>query len=465
MTLTILEALNLPPLQEMQLIPGMIDGKVYSVRPDGTQSDVSFYVGQYLQVFNVINQLDPDTAENEILSTDLNLTYEQWMMNSIAGLIEIAKVGTPIDNDPTVRGVITIEMARTLDRLFKTLRAAGIDPEGTITAQDVANWKNLTATSPVVAEVFAAFNTAATESNKSFQALTELVYVQTGNEIMDEALVDLEGALLQTKKALESLNSLQLLHNNITAESRVSFNDAFKAVSGLTLSAGEGPYDGDFRKALNQFSDDFFGTEIVPVVKTALTPENTQGFLDAKEQLIETITALRIAQNLASGVPFSANTLGQRLETVLAGINAALANTTTPKSALAIWIIDNHETASTRLQSVFRDATICAFSTSVNNLGSTVFINFQSVPARWSTSNVPVVKLTIGSGESITIFRPGQIQKEITEAITAGESLNDRQKEEVRRFLFVFEEYYKSAAAILSKITQIIEKMAQGIAR
>ena len=57
------------------------------------------------------------------------------------------------------------------------------------------------------------------------------------------------------------------------------------------------------------------------------------------------------------------------------------------------------------------------------------------------------------------------IQNNITSAITAGEALNDTKKEELRRFLFIFEEYYKSAAAILNKITQLIERLAQGIAR
>lgn len=59
----------------------------------------------------------------------------------------------------------------------------------------------------------------------------------------------------------------------------------------------------------------------------------------------------------------------------------------------------------------------------------------------------------------------GKIQQDLTNAITAGQSLNDTQKESVRRFLYVFEEYYKSASAILTKITQILERLAQGIAR
>ncbi|MBA3957383.1 MAG: hypothetical protein H0X51_03165 [Parachlamydiaceae bacterium] len=61
--------------------------------------------------------------------------------------------------------------------------------------------------------------------------------------------------------------------------------------------------------------------------------------------------------------------------------------------------------------------------------------------------------------------KAGALQQNITFAITSGQSLNDTQKEKVRQFLYIFEEYYKSASAILQQITQILERMAQGIAR
>ena len=57
----------------------------------------------------------------------------------------------------------------------------------------------------------------------------------------------------------------------------------------------------------------------------------------------------------------------------------------------------------------------------------------------------------------------GLYQQNLTFAITAAESLNDSDKEKVRRFMFIFEEYYKSAAGILRQVHEIIAKMAQGI--
>lgn len=56
-------------------------------------------------------------------------------------------------------------------------------------------------------------------------------------------------------------------------------------------------------------------------------------------------------------------------------------------------------------------------------------------------------------------------QRHLNTAVVAAQSLNDSQKEELRRRMFEFEEFYKSASSLISKITQIIEKLAQNISR
>ena len=62
-------------------------------------------------------------------------------------------------------------------------------------------------------------------------------------------------------------------------------------------------------------------------------------------------------------------------------------------------------------------------------------------------------------------LQTGLYQQNLQFAITAGQSLNDTQNESIRRFLFIFEEYYKSASAILQQITQILQRIAQNVAR
>lgn len=456
-TQTNIQALGLPPLQEYQLTTAVIDGLLYSVKPDVTSPEVADALKANLQIFTDIFQLDTSTAEADILAGN----YHTQMQTALNNLFGIAINGVPRTSNPAISDVMTPEMASGLDQLLRTLRAAGIDPRGAITAQDVANWKSLSATSSVIVDALQWLNLVTGQANRNIQALTELVYVRTANEVMEDALTDLETALEQTKKALESLNSLQILHNNITALSRGDFEAAFKAETGISLFDAPS-LDDDVRKKLLAFAKDYFGTEVEPVIRDAITSGQIGDYLSAKEQIIETIQMLRQINNIASGVPFPANTLGATLENVLRGINDSFRVASTTASALALWILDNYYTASTK--------SIDAVRTSVDNMGSTVVITSTNasglqVPIM-STKLITVSKLfTINDQGLSVILQPGQIQKEITEAITSAESLNDRQKEDVRRFLFVFEEYYKSAAAVLTKVTDLITKMAQGIAR
>lgn len=65
-------------------------------------------------------------------------------------------------------------------------------------------------------------------------------------------------------------------------------------------------------------------------------------------------------------------------------------------------------------------------------------------------------------------FREGAVneyQRNLDRAVVAAQSLNDTEKEELRRRFFEFEEFYKSASAMMAKITQILEKIAQNISR
>lgn len=63
------------------------------------------------------------------------------------------------------------------------------------------------------------------------------------------------------------------------------------------------------------------------------------------------------------------------------------------------------------------------------------------------------------------LSQAGQLQQHLTFALTAGQSLNDSQKQKVQQFLFIFQEYYNAASAILQQLTQVIQQMAKGIAQ
>jgi hypothetical protein len=58
-----------------------------------------------------------------------------------------------------------------------------------------------------------------------------------------------------------------------------------------------------------------------------------------------------------------------------------------------------------------------------------------------------------------------EFQRHLSTAIVSIQSLNDTKKEELREKLFTYEEYIKSASALIAKISQILEKMAANISR
>lgn len=59
----------------------------------------------------------------------------------------------------------------------------------------------------------------------------------------------------------------------------------------------------------------------------------------------------------------------------------------------------------------------------------------------------------------------GDFQKAVDQVYLQANASKDSFNEELRRRMFEFEEYYKSASAVMNKITQILEKIAQNIGR
>jgi len=61
--------------------------------------------------------------------------------------------------------------------------------------------------------------------------------------------------------------------------------------------------------------------------------------------------------------------------------------------------------------------------------------------------------------------REGEFQRHLNDAVVSSQALNDTEREELRRVMFVYEEFYKSATAMLSRMTQLIERIGGAINR
>ncbi len=413
------------------LLPVKIDGAEYQAHAEYTSNAVGKYYEQRLQpfadVFNLgVTDASPDTdairteIEGGSYHTDMETALEELLLLAADGITDM---DDPVD--PNRRHFLSVEMSASLNQLIKTLKAAGANIDvgaGTvnISAANAVEWKSLAVNSDAIRQIVAFALDTAGDQNRTLQALVELIYVKTGNEILTQNLNDLETALSTTKDSLKTLSQLQELHNKIETtketESFQSFaNDIYSDGLNNRPTAfvhGSGNIGGVAEQASEHFQ------ELQPTVNLAdLSNSDTALFLDLRNDLIQQISILT-ATTPGAGTAEDAGSLLDKLRTVKDHIDKAIdkaggvGDTDQVKEALRFWILDNET-----------------------------------------------------DGAELDDLEPGEIQREITAALSAGQSLNDSQKEEVRRYLFVFEEYYKSAAAILNKITQLLERMAQGIAR
>lgn len=265
------------------------------------------------------------------------------------------------------------------------------------------------------------------------QAMLNLVYVQTGNDILGSALTNLDNALNTTQSVLNILQALQNLHNDIKVQSKSAFNFNYKmgGLSGSNLCTG-------YTVRLTLHSG-----------KQALTAYITQHFST-------NLSAYQAAYNKAASAYF-----GKAIDPVFAfasstasGYSNFLNTLRTLKDKLRLEI--SALTKQTPLAAQNDPGSLLGTLRKVyNDLPTSM--DFNSVE-KWAVDNYNAHGSTAAS-------LGGALQNDLTFAITAAQSLNDTQKEQVRRYLFIFQQYYQSAAAVITQINQIITQMAQKISQ
>ena len=276
------------------------------------------------------------------------------------------------------------------------------------------------------------------------QALIELVYIQEANNLIGKAMANLDSALNTSQSVLNILQALQNLANDISVQDKSAFPFNFATGSALiplptvtgtrsTTVAGTGGgtrttnvirqtvlyvrsggsnVATDYDHIYNRLASAYFGTPIDPIF--VFSSQTAPGYAAFKSEL----ETLKIQLRNEISVLFKQTPQDARQD---------------PTSLLA------------SLQKVYKDMpSNFAFST----------------VEKWALDNYDANANT--SSLSLAA-QAGSMQNDLTTAITAAESLNDTQKETVRQFLFIFQEYYQSASAVLSAITQVIEMMAQKI--
>lgn len=417
------------------LLPVTINGGSYLANPESTLKSIATDYQNSLAVFvNLFNTGDPTqpVPSQQTINAILNSSYGAQIRAAlfggtvsvngqnvqVTGLLNLAANGM-VDPVTGTRNYMTISMATALDQILRSLKAAGVPiTGGTITNDQAVQWRSLAASSDVISGILQTGIDASGVDNRSLQAMVELVYVQTGNQILTEQLTALQKALSSSQQTLDTLNTLQQLHNLITAQPRSSIRQLFPHL--FSASAG------DF---INQFT---IATQsayrpLNPQLVAPITPDQLSQFQTMINNLRLEISALS-DPNVIARLPDG---------------------TEDPQSLLGT------------LRVVYNDI-LKSISSIPTIVGSTTLNASQRLllgMEKWILDSYSANPSGGGLGN------PGGFQINLTAAITAGQNLNDTQKEKVRQYLFLFEEYYKSASAVLTKISQLIEKMAQGISR
>ncbi len=337
---------------------------------------------------------------------------------AITNLQSLAQSGIPVTHTgpngtpQTLTYRFTQDMARQSDLVIRSMMAAGIVPGSTPTVNQIKAWQDLG-----VEGINLVVNRAqmADETNRSLQALIETEYIRTGNDVLAEQLEALNIAMSATKKIIETLTDIQSIRNLLKPENRSAIN--LSALPSGNLQAAQ--------EAYNQAASAAYGQPISPVV-------------DYGNRNVQDV----IGQMLKDRA-----TLAQQLSEL-----DRIQPPTLDSTGMAI---RDPNTLQGKISGVLSDMT---FYWSGGTMDSSIT---QSGLEAWLIDNLDK---HLPKDSPSVVGLAGKIQQTIDGAIQAATNLNDTQKEEFRRYMFVFEEFYKSASAMMSQINQILASMAQNIA-
>lgn len=213
---------------------------------------------------------------------------------------------------------------------------------------------------------------------------------------------------------------------NLTSQQRVHLGLTNPADPGLDANA----QPNSSTKTYDQVSQQLFGTAIDPEVdfKNQSPQDVLMRTYSIRDQLAAQLAILdQISPPPASGRDLTS--IGGKIATVLDDLYRYIGDTLTANSApitqtnaldgLRAWIMDNQD--------------------------------------KHATDSNPVNQALAKNA--------GDIQRNIQDAMTAATNLNDKQKNDFSRYMFIFQEFYQSAAAMLTALTQMIQKIAQNAGR
>jgi hypothetical protein len=465
--------MSLPSFTDSTLLPVSINGVTYTAAGETTDPQVvQLYAAAIDPIIQVYNATPEQLATNSVqykavvpapgqnppfTFSTVTGTYEQALQQGIANLQALADpaglqtrttvyVGfgtyaSIVSQDPNanynpVTGYatplspkfLTYEMANNVDLLIKSLQTAEINIPTTgaasgVTLDAIKRWKDLSGFG--LQDIMNATSNAVANA-KSLQSVVQLEYVKQGNEIISSQLENLQDAVEINQSVIQTLTDLQNLHNKLGVGTSNTTGIVGKSFTPqLTSLIGGNPNNlpdanGDWRKSYTGYTSNLFGDPIVPVVD--IDP-NTDGIQplgndsasnDIRNQFIQIKNEIsaEIAKLKAAGQKEGDGGLIDKLTAILNDMNR------TPTAAEV-----------TKAGGSELDAQITFW-----------MLDGQGDPKNTDTGN---------------------IQRRLSDGFNAANTVNDTNKEDLRRYMFLFEEFYKSASTILQALNNVVTSFAK----
>lgn len=407
----------------MESIEGI--GTVYVQRTD--------YVNKSLLLAYTQNILDFKSTMDRITAPDYTFSSDDYrsIVFAIQGLANLAKNGKEggDPSNPNV-GYFNGDMADHLKEIMSYFKVVGIDSFSSLdipNSEKEAKIEGLQTLSTfglkdLLVKTIALYPTytqtvdpktgkvlnLSTES--TMQSLVETEYIKNGNDLIGTQLDGLQTALELTNRTLDILTNMQNIMNMITIDPRTGT---------LTI-----PTTTDMTAFKTQYKSaaSVFFRQLIPRVLSGTTVATD--LYKSKQQLFSTLLKLEAINPQATR---------KTPDTLAANIFAVITDISAQFNAIS--------------NSVNKDTLL---------LNPTAFeAKFKSAAVKWimDGQNLKISDDTAGNS--------GRFQSHLSTAISTAETLNDKQRDDVRRYLYIFEEFYKSATKMLEILSETIEKMAQ----
>ncbi len=340
-------------------------------------------------------------------------------------------------------------MAEYVDRIIRTFRSAGWDPiadtaaAGTAAVQAVLTNPSIYQVASYITQALNAASQAilagdSSTQSKSLQQLLMVDYISRGNELLYSQMKDLQTAIDLNQNSLSYLNSLQDLMNQKDPQQFIMQLQLLSTTSPSSLGLDQ----------YSKFETDSFNQQLGTVSK--FTQNQIRSY-------INTIQSLNLTQDVLSTVT------PEQYQNMVGTVSGAFLDLSTVQDMTAAFNAQNNGITMiiTNLDFLINQLTNAAGGSATRLIQSLQTIRTDFATLRDQGITTAVVNWV----QDVGVNREGDYQRHLNDAIVASQSLNDSKREELRRVMFVFEEFYKSATAMLSRITQLIERMATSINR